>query len=59
MQGCAYQKVNFIEGMGCEGDCVGGPRTNIGVEKATKLMNAFGEDSMIMTPFDNFNMKSS
>jgi len=48
---------NFIEGMGCHGGCVGGPRTNIDdVEKATKLVNEFGEDSLIMTPFDNLNV---
>lgn len=47
---------NFIEGMGCSGGCVGGPRTNIDVEKATKLVNEFGEDSLIMTPFDNLNV---
>ncbi len=47
---------NFIEGMGCEGGCVGGPRTNIDVEKATRIVNEFGEDSLIMTPFDNMNV---
>lgn len=47
---------NFIEGMGCTGGCVGGPRTNIDVEKATKLVNEFGEDSFILTPFDNLNV---
>lgn len=47
---------NFIEGMGCVGGCVGGPRTNIDVDKATKLVNEFGEDSLIMTPFDNLNV---
>ena len=47
---------NFIEGMGCVGGCVGGPRTNIDVEKATKRVNEFGEDSLIMTPFDNLNV---
>lgn len=46
---------NFIEGMGCKGGCVGGPRTNIEIEKATKMVNDFGEDSLIMTPFDNLN----
>ncbi|MGE5632382.1 MAG: [Fe-Fe] hydrogenase large subunit C-terminal domain-containing protein [Caulobacteraceae bacterium] len=48
--------VNFIEGMGCKGGCVGGPRTNIDVENATKLVNEFGEDSFILTPFDNLNV---
>jgi len=47
---------NFIEGMGCIGGCVGGPRTNIDVDKATKIVNEVGEDSLIMTPFDNMNV---
>lgn len=47
---------NFVEGMGCNGGCVGGPRTNIDSDKATKLVNEFGEDSLIMTPFDNINV---
>lgn len=47
---------NFIEGMGCIGGCVGGPRTNIDVDRATKFANEFGEDSLIMTPFDNMNV---
>ncbi|PKM93683.1 MAG: iron hydrogenase [Firmicutes bacterium HGW-Firmicutes-1] len=47
---------NFIEGMGCVGGCVGGPRTNIEMEKALKHVNDFGEDSLIMTPFDNLNV---
>ncbi|MGI6112857.1 MAG: [Fe-Fe] hydrogenase large subunit C-terminal domain-containing protein [Mahellales bacterium] len=47
---------NFIEGMGCKGGCVGGPRTNIDVDRATKHVNEFGEDSLIMTPFDNLNV---
>jgi len=49
-------KANFIEGMGCNGGCVGGPRTNIDVDKATAMVNEFGEDSLIMTPFDNLNV---
>lgn len=47
---------NFIEGMGCIGGCVGGPRTNIEMEKGTRYANEFGEDSLIMTPFDNLNV---
>ena len=49
-------EANFIEGMGCTGGCVGGPRTNIDVDSATKFVNDFGEDSLIMTPFDNLNV---
>lgn len=47
---------NFIEGMGCAGGCVGGPRTNIDVDKATRIVNEVAEDSLIMTPFDNLNV---
>jgi len=47
---------NFIEGMGCTGGCVGGPRTNIDLERAVKIVNETGEDSLIMTPFDNLNV---
>lgn len=47
---------NFMEGMGCKGGCVGGPRTNIETGKAAELVNEFGEDSLILTPFDNLNV---
>lgn len=47
---------NFIEGMGCEGGCIGGPKTNIPVDYARQLVNQFGEDSLIMTPMDNLNI---
>ncbi len=47
---------NFIEGMACVGGCVGGPETNIDSEKATKILNNHGEDSLIMTPMDNNNI---
>ena len=42
--------------MGCIGGCVGGPRTNIDVDKARQFVNDFGEDSFILTPFDNLNV---
>lgn len=47
---------NFIEGMGCPGGCVGGPRINIDPAAATAKVNEFGEDSFILTPFDNLNL---
>ena len=49
-------EANFIEGMGCEGGCVGGPRTLIDKDKGTAMVNEFGEESFIMTPFDNLNI---
>lgn len=47
---------NFIEGMGCKGGCVGGPRTNLEVDQATRIVNEVAEDSVILTPFDNLNV---
>lgn len=44
---------NFIEGMGCIGGCVGGPRTLESVEKATELVNKYSESTFMKTPFDN------
>ncbi|MFW5976625.1 MAG: [Fe-Fe] hydrogenase large subunit C-terminal domain-containing protein [Bacillota bacterium] len=49
-------EANFIEGMGCKGGCVGGPKTNIDVDKGTDCVNQFGENSVIMTPMDNMNI---
>lgn len=47
---------NFVEGMGCVGGCVGGPRANIELEKGRNNVNEYGEDSLIVTPFDNLNV---
>jgi len=47
---------NFIEGMGCIGGCVGGPRTIIEREQGKEKVNKFGEESYILTPFDNGNV---
>lgn len=49
-------RANFIEGMGCEGGCIGGPKTNIPADKARQIVNTFSEDSLIMTPMDNLNI---
>jgi iron only hydrogenase large subunit-like protein len=49
-------EANFIEGMGCIGGCVGGPRTNIDKELGRDFVNEFGEESYILTPFDNQNL---
>lgn len=47
---------NFIEGMGCSGGCVGGPKTNVDAVSGANRVNEFGEDSFILTPFDNLNV---
>lgn len=46
-------EANFIEGMGCKGGCVGGPRANIEVQKATDLVNQYGNESLYQSPVDN------
>jgi len=56
LSGGGVRDYNFIEGMGCVGGCVGGPRTIIDVDKATQIVNEVAEDSIIMTPFDNLNV---
>ncbi|MDF2839361.1 MAG: iron only hydrogenase large subunit [Clostridia bacterium] len=46
-------EANFIEGMGCKGGCVGGPRANIDVSKATELVNQYGMDAPYQSPVEN------
>ncbi|MBT3319436.1 MAG: iron hydrogenase [Clostridia bacterium] len=44
---------NFIEGMGCEGGCVGGPKSLLDVEQATSNVNEYGGGAEYLTPVDN------
>ena len=44
---------NFIEGMGCKGGCVGGPRSILDIEKASKELNGYGEEAVFRNPLDN------
>jgi iron only hydrogenase large subunit-like protein len=44
---------NFIEGMGCKGGCVGGPRSILSVEKASKVLENYGEEAVFKNPLDN------
>ena len=41
---------NFIEGMGCKGGCVGGPKTLIPLEKGKQQVDDFAFDSPIKVP---------
>ncbi|MGL5616134.1 MAG: [Fe-Fe] hydrogenase large subunit C-terminal domain-containing protein [Sarcina sp.] len=43
-------KASFIEGMGCVGGCVGGPKANIPKDKATENIDNFAKDSAIKVP---------
>ncbi len=44
---------NFLEGMGCVGGCVGGPRALIDRDVARKNVNRYGEEAAAPTPIDN------
>lgn len=44
---------NFIEGMGCKGGCVGGPRSLLDVETASAKLNKYGEEAFFRNPIDN------
>jgi len=44
---------NFIEGMGCIGGCVGGPKTIISKDKGTEYVNALAESSSIKIAVDS------
>lgn len=44
---------NFIEGMGCTGGCVGGPKAIIDKDKGTRHVNQYGSMAAFETPADN------
>lgn len=44
---------NFLEGMGCVGGCVGGPRILIPREEGRENVNRYGEEAQYQTPIDN------
>ncbi|MBE0600739.1 MAG: iron hydrogenase, partial [Firmicutes bacterium] len=46
-------QANFIEGMGCVGGCVGGPKSLIDKDDATVNVNAYGRQAAYDTPIDN------
>jgi len=46
-------RANFIEGMGCIGGCVGGPKSLINGDLATEYVNEYGNEAPYETPADN------
>ncbi|SDN61680.1 [Fe-Fe] hydrogenase large subunit C-terminal domain-containing protein [Acetanaerobacterium elongatum] len=44
---------NFIEGMGCRGGCVGGPKSLIGKDEARDHVNRYGNEAGFKTPVDS------
>lgn len=50
---CGEINANFIEGMGCIGGCVGGPKAIVSREKGEECVNSFAETSAIQVPVDS------
>lgn len=46
-------KANFIEGMGCVGGCVGGPRAIADKSITTEKVKKYAKESLYKTPIDN------
>lgn len=44
---------NFLEGMGCKGGCVGGPRAILNSEEGRQNVNQYGKQAIYKTPLDN------
>lgn len=44
---------NFLEGMGCPGGCVGGPKVLIDPGQGRELVNRYGKEAPSPTPVDN------
>lgn len=49
---------NFIEGMGCVGGCVGGPKAIIPSQEGRKLLDEFADNSEISVSLDSGLMKN-
>lgn len=48
---------NFLEGMGCEGGCAGGPKVLIHPDDGKCFVNMYGKASPYETPLDNPNVR--
>ena len=48
---------NFIEGMGCEGGCVGGPRANLDAKEGRQCVEEYGHRASFTNPIDNINVR--
>jgi iron only hydrogenase large subunit-like protein len=50
-------EANFIEGMGCKGGCVGGPRANMEPEEGKRCVEEYGHKAPFADPIDNINVR--
>jgi iron only hydrogenase large subunit-like protein len=44
---------NFLEGMGCPGGCVGGPKAILSAEDGRRNVEEYGKKAACDTPLDN------
>ncbi len=44
---------NYLEGMGCKGGCIGGPKVMISSEAGRNNLEAYGDKAAFDTPIDN------
>jgi iron only hydrogenase large subunit-like protein len=50
-------KANYLEGMGCEGGCAGGPKVLVPPDEGKQYVNRYAEEAPFETPFDNPNVR--
>lgn len=48
---------NYLEGMGCDGGCVGGPKVLIAPDTGRQYVNTYAEAAAFETPLDNPNVR--
>ncbi len=46
-------EANFMEGMGCRGGCVGGPKAILNASDGTTNVNEYGDEALYSAPVDN------
>ncbi|WP_078696124.1 [Fe-Fe] hydrogenase large subunit C-terminal domain-containing protein [Caloramator quimbayensis] len=46
-------EANFLEGMGCVGGCVGGPKSILSKDEGRKNVQEYGNQTDMITPIDN------
>lgn len=46
----------FIEGMGCVGGCIGGPKKIISMDEGVRFVDMYSKETNMKTPFDNINV---
>ncbi len=47
---------NYLEGMGCEGGCAGGPKVLVKPAEGGRYVNTYGEEACYKTPLNNPNV---